>query len=553
MTNNKWQRWGQFIGLFCICLFLTVSCGGSKTQAPQTTQSGSQQGGDVGSNRITIGTTAKIRTLDPADAYDLASGMLLENMGDRLYTYADGTRQLQPHLAAALPTVSSDGLTYTIPLRSGVTFHDRTPFNAEAMAFSLKRFMENRGQPSFLLSDTISSITATAEYELTIKLKKPFAAFPALLTFFGACAVSPKHYQIGAGKFQPDTFVGTGPYKLAELGTDKIKLDVFENYWGKKPANQGIDIQRLSNPVNLYNAFRTGAVDVAYETLDPDQIRSLEQMAPQTGWQVLKNNGNFVSYWVLNVKKPPLDNQKVRQALAAIIDRNLLIERVQAGQADPLYSLIPSNFDAYKPTFKERYGDDGNTALAKQLLTEAGYNQSNPLKLEIWYPSTSPVRGLVASALKAIAEKQLGGILQLQLNSVEFTTASANLDKGVYQTFLFNWVPDFYDPDNFIYPFLSCPQGNPTTGCQSGGSQSQGSFYYNPTANQLLDQQRQELNPEKRAAMLGQIQDLIAKEVPYIPLFQNKDYAFAQKHINGVTLDPSRVFPMWNITKTKNS
>ncbi|NER36105.1 MAG: peptide ABC transporter substrate-binding protein [Oscillatoria sp. SIO1A7] len=531
----------KWISLFLISCFLALSCGGTPTAdlPPANRQS----------DRITIGTTGKVRTLDPADAYDLASGILLENMGDRLYRYQPGTDKLQPQLATELPTISSDALTYTIPLRQDVVFHDGTPFNAEAMAFSLRRFMENGGQPSFLLTKAVASVAVTSEYEITIQLKQPFAAFPKLLTFFGTCAVSPQYYGKD-GEFKPDSFAGTGPYKLAKLGTDSVKLDIFEEYWGEKPANKGVDIQRFSSAANLYNAFRTGLVDVAYDTLDPNQIRSLEELAPEKGWQAIATSGNFISYWLLNVKEPPLDNPKVRQALAAIVDRSLLIERVNSGQAEPLYSMIPTYFDAYQPVFQERYGDKGNPAKAKELLAEAGYSSANPLKLELWYPTDSPVRGLLASALKAIAQQQLDGMLELELNSVEFTTSTANRAKGVYQTFLMNWFADFFDPDNYTQPFLACSKGDPSTGCESGGSKSLGSFYYSDRANQLIDRQRKELNPEARNAIFGELQELLADEVPYIPLWQNKDYAFAQKGITGVTLNPSQLFPLAEIRNT---
>ena len=109
---------------------------------------------------------------------------MLYNLGDRLYTYAPGTTELEPQLATEMPTVSADGLTYTIPLREGVTLHDGSAFNAEVMAFSIQRFMDNGGRPAFLLSEKIETVTATGEYELTLVLKQPFAALTALLTFW---------------------------------------------------------------------------------------------------------------------------------------------------------------------------------------------------------------------------------------------------------------------------------------------------------------------------------------------------------------------------------
>ncbi|EFA68984.1 ABC transporter substrate-binding protein [Cylindrospermopsis raciborskii] len=545
MAITKFFRWlgkpVKFLSLFSLCFLLTISC--SPTQHSNTSPQNL-----YADARITIGTTAKPRTLDPADAYELASLGLIFNMSDRLYTYNPGSTEIQPQLATSLPKVSADGLTYTIPLRKDVVFHDGTPFNAKAMEFSIQRFIENKGKPSFLLSDTIDSVKATKEHELTIRLKKPFAAFPALLAFSGVCPVSPKSYQIGAGKFQPNIFVGTGPYKLQEYGADSLKFDVFEQYWGEKPANKGINVQIQSSPVNLFNAFKTGAFDVAYLSLQPDQIRSLEEGAKTGNWQAITAQGSVVSYMVLNRNQQPLDQPEVRKAIASLVNRSLLNDRVLYGQADPLYSMIPTTFNVSQPLFKNKYGD-GEFDRAKNLLTAAGFSVEKPAKIQVWYPSSSPTRSLVAQTLKSLADTKMGGILQLEIKTVEGATFFKEISKGSYPIALLDWYPDFLDPDNYVQPFLACEQGSESKGCEKGGSQTQGAFYYSQTMNKLIDQQRQEQNPEARKKIFNQIQNLVLEDVPYIPLWQNKDYVFAQKGVNNVQLDPTQNLIYKNIKK----
>jgi peptide/nickel transport system substrate-binding protein len=531
--------------LFSLCLILVVSCGTASDQPSSSTNSSNTA---ANSGRVTIGTTLKAETLDPADVYEIFPGILLYNLGDRLYTYEPGTTELVPQLATELPDVSDDGLTYTIPLREGVTFHDGTPFNAEAMAFSMQRFMENGGRPAFLLADQIESVEATGEYELTITLKQPFAAFPSLLAFSGVTPVPPSSYEVGAGQFRPDTFIGTGPYKLASFSTDAIKLDVNENYWGEQPANQGIDIQVISSSANLFNTFKTGGLDVAYQTLDPDQIRSLVSEADQGGWQVIEAGTNTINYLVLNQRSEPLDDVRVRQAIAALIDRKLIVDRVFQGQAEPLYSLLPNTFPTYKPVFETEYGD-GNADKARALLTEAGFSEANPLTLEIWHSSTSTARSLVASTLKASIEQKLPGLVNVEINTTESATIFDNLDKGTYPTVLLDWYPDYYDADTFITPFLSCDQGSVETGCEAGQTQAGGSFYYSEQANQLVKQQIAEQDETKREALFAELQALTAKDVPYIPLWQNKDYVFARQGLEGVEIQPTQQFLLWQIEK----
>jgi peptide/nickel transport system substrate-binding protein len=541
IARKQLSRFGQFFSLCLLCFVLVVGCNQAKT--PTLTVK-------ADSDRVTLGTTLKYRTLDPADSYELAGLMAIYNLGDTLYTYELGTTKLKPQLAVAMPKISQDGLTYTIPLRQGIVFHDGTPFNAKAMVFSLQRFIKNGGKPSFLLADTLEKVEATGDSEITLKLKKPFAALPALLAFPGACAVSPKAYQIGAGKFNPNQFVGTGPYQLAEVSSDSLRFDVFEKYWGEKPKNKGIDLQiYASNPANLFNAFRTGAVDVAYQSLDPKQIQTLQTETAQGKWQTIEASGAAVSYMTLNLNSEPLKKPAVRQAIAALIDRPLLNQRVLQGQGQPLYSLIPTAFSQSQPSFQKAYGD-GNLEKVKQLLTEAGYSAANPATVEIWYPSGSTTRSIVAATLKAIAEKELAGALRFEPKSVESATFFSNVGKGIYPSLLSDWYPDFLDADNYVYPFLSCTKGSPAKGCEEGGAQNQGSFYYSDRMNQLLDQQRQEQDPQKRQVLFAQIQDLLAQDVPYIPLWQSKDYAFAQKGISGVTINPSQNFPFWTIQRS---
>ena len=528
---------GYYIGLFSLCLVLAVACGGNNNQVATTSD-----------NRVAIGTTLSARTLDPADAYEIFPGILLYNLGDRLYTYAPGSTTLEPQLAAAMPTVSDDGLTYAIPLREGVTLHDGSAFNAEVMAFSIQRFMDNGGRPAFLLSEKIDTVEATGEYELTVTLKQPFAAFTALLTFWGVTPVPPDAYTIGEGQFKPEEFIGSGPYKLASFSSDVIKLDANPDYWGEVPSNDGIDIQIFTSPANLYNTFRSGGLDVAYQTLDPEQIAALEREADQGGWNVIEAGSTVVNYMSLNQKIAPFDDLNVRKAVAAMIDRNLINERAFQGQAEPLYSLIPKSFDVYEPVFETVYGD-GDYEEAKGFLEEAGITETNPLEFEIWYPTASTTRSVVANTLKEAIESNLPRLVNVQVSTAESATLWENVEKGIYPSVLANWYPDYFDPDNFVQPFLSCNEGSEETLCEKGATQGNGSFYYSAKTNDLLAKQSAELDEVVRNGFFKDLQQAMVDDVPYIPLWQNKDYVFAASGVEGVAIEPNQQFLLWQINK----
>jgi peptide/nickel transport system substrate-binding protein len=503
--------------------------------------------------RISLGTTATIRTLDPADNTSFFASNILYNTTERLYTYAPGTTELIPQLASGMPKVSKDGITYRIPIRKGVKFHDRTNFNADAMAYSLKRFMQSGGAPAYILKDAIAVVWASSPTELVIKLKRPLQFFPRLLAYTGAAAISPKVYRQRSPKdpkFYPNKVVGTGAYQLVQYDEGKsLRLDPFPDYWGENPRNQGIDIQFFSSSANLLNAFKTGNVDLAFQTLSPNQIRNLSQNATANNWKVITGKSSTILYMSLNLRQPPLDNLLVRQAIAAAMDRPLLQKRVFQGQRLPLYSLLPTTFSAYQPLFQTNYGD-GNSKLAQKLLTQAGFSEANPVKFTIWYsPNYGGNGDLVASTIKASLEKNVGKAIQVQIEKINQTTANSFIDRGVYPAFLFDWVPDIFDPDNFLDPFLTCTKAD-KLGCIQGSSHFQGSFYSNPKINQLIAQQKQEQNPIKRDRLLKQIQAIVAKDVPFIPLWQNREYLFTRSQITGAKIEPTQQLNYSSLTKS---
>ncbi|MEL6350976.1 MAG: ABC transporter substrate-binding protein [Cyanobacteria bacterium J06627_28] len=542
VARRRLLKLSQYLSVFSLCLVLAVSCGGSSTDP--AVGGPSAGAGD----RVSIGTTLSARTLDPADSYEIFPGILLYNMGDRLYTYSPGTTDLVPQLATDLPTISDDGLTYTIPLRDDVTLHDGTPFTAEVMAFSIERFITNGGRPSDLLAGKVASVSANSPTELVINLKQPFAAFSSLLTFSGVTPVSPESYAVGAGSFNPNTFIGSGPYKLASFSSDVIKLDVNEDYWGTKPTNNGIDIQVFTSAVNLYNTFTSGGLDVAYQALDPDQISKLEADAPSKDWQVIEAGSTVVNYLSLNQKIAPFDDLNVRKAVAAMMDRQLISDRAFKGQAEPLYSLIPKSFPVYEPVFEEAYGD-GNYEEAKTYLTAAGITEANPLEFEIWYPSASTPRSVAANTIKQAIEQSLPGLVNVTVSTAESATLWENVENGAYNSVLSNWYADYFDPENFVQPFLTCDEGNAEDLCSVGSTQANGSFYYSDKANTLVSQQNAEQDPAKRDGLFADLQQLMVDDVPYIPLWQTKDYVFTTSSVSNAAIEPNQQFLLWQIEK----
>ena len=543
----------RFLAWFAIALILITALWGCTNGRASTNKLGIS---DRTAERIVLGTTSKIRTLDPADANEFFISNVFYNTLESLYTYKEGSSEIVPQLATEMPKISEDGLTYTVPVRTGIKFHDRTNFNAYTMKFALDRFIESKGAPASILSDVIESISVPSETELIFKLKQPLQFFPKFLAFTGAAAISPQVYKhikdekSGKLLFLPDKLIGTGPYQVTQFVEGSyLRLDAFPDYSGRnKPKNRGVDIQFFSSNANLLNAFKTGAVDVAFQTLTPTQVKNVEANAKSNGWTIASGQGATILYMVLNSQQAPLNDVRVRQALAAAIDRPLLESRIFFNQRTPLYTLIPSAFSDSKPVFQQKYGD-GNGKLARQLLESAGYSDDKPAQISIWYsPKYGGNGDVIASTLRASIQKNVGKILQIKTERVENTVGYAFIDKGVYPAYLLDWVPDILDPDNYIKPFLECEEAEGDR-CTKGGTQFQGSFYNNKLMNELIASQRKEQDVTKRSQILQQIQEILAQDVPFIPLWQNKEYAFAQRGVNGVKIEPNQQLPYWNISK----
>ncbi|MEL6456230.1 MAG: ABC transporter substrate-binding protein, partial [Cyanobacteria bacterium J06623_5] len=277
-----------------------------------------------------------------------------------------------------------------------------------------------------------------------------------------------------------------------------------------------------------------------------------ESDAAGNDWQVIEAGTTVINYLSLNQKIEPFDDLNVRKAVAAMMDRQLISDRAFKGQAEPLYSLIPKSFAVYQPVFEAAYGD-GNYDDAKQYLTAAGITEANPLEFEIWYPSASTPRAVAANTIKQAIEQSLPGLVNVTVSTAESATLWENVENGAYTSVLSNWYADYFDPENFVQPFLTCEEGSAETLCATGSTQANGSFYYSDKANTLVVDQNAEQDAAKRDAIFDELQQLMVDDVPYIPLWQTKDYVFTTADVDNVAIEPNQQFLLWQIEKTAGS
>lgn len=481
--------------------------------------------------QLVVGFQGTIDTVDPAQATTVGALQLLSAVGDPLYAIgSDG--ELEPRLATALPLVSGDGLRAVIPLRRGVRFHDGTPFDAEAMAFSLRRFL-TIGKLSYVVGDRIRSIRVIDPHSLELELSRPYGALPQLLSSANLTPVSPKAYRRHRDRFLPDAFIGTGPYRLSFTSPQLQRLEPFAGYWGPPPRNGGLALASLTTSSGLLGALRSGQVDVLLSTsLQPDHQRALHRQA--AAGQLREGSGPAleIGYLTLLSDRPPLQDPRLRRALALTIDRPLLTARVSDGLRPPLRSLVPPSLPGAQAPWPSHDG-----AAARRLLRQAGWCGDRPLELSLTYRSNVPSDRLFALTWQEALRRDLPDCLRLTLTGMESTTAYRQLGDGAFQLILLDWIGDFPDADNYLMPLLACERAEGDR-CLKGASASSGSFWAAPGLQQQLARTEMLTGPE-RLPVLRQVQERVAAASPYIPVWSVQPRAWARPGVSQPRFDGS--------------
>ena len=496
------------------------------------------------SDRITIASAGKIKSLDPAQANTFHTLQLISALGDTLYKVNDNG-ELIPSLAKGKPIISSNGLMLSIPLREGVLFHDGTQFNAEAMVFSIKRFM-NIGTLNYVIGGRISSVEAAEPYLLKIRLNRPSTSITGLLTSINLTPLSPKAYANHKKKFLNQSFIGTGPYKLTNFTSQQQRLEPFQSYWNQPPKNSGIDFINLSNSIALYGAMRSKEIDVLLSnSIDEDQIRSLNKMARKGLLREGVGSAMEIGYITFRSNVSPLNKKIVRKALLYSLDREQISERVSYGLREPLRSIIPPSLKYKKSSPWPTYDSD----IAKKLMKKAGYCNNKILTIPLTFRSNVPADKLLALTWKAQVDRDLSSCLRLKLNGVESTTVYRQLGEGAFQSVILDWRGAYPDPEAYLAPLLSCNKIHGSV-CEAGEAAMSGSFWTTPELESSLKLSDRLFGIERKKK-LHAIEESAADGASYLPVWLVKPRAWAQNHLSTPEFDGNGQLLLDRIMKIK--
>lgn len=504
--------------------------------------------GTGATSSVTVGTTDSITSLDPGNAYEYLSINVLQNTMGQLLHYRSDSADLVPDLAAAMPTVSADGLTYTFRLKAGLTYADGSPLRARDFLWALERNSGRvggeEGGPAFLIYDSpgvdVANSSAPNDTTLIVKLRQPGVFFNNLLVFpnFGPLPrqqYSKERWREPTGPTD-NLPVSSGPYQVVEYRQSEfLRLERNPAYKGAHPAKSDeIIVKFFSTSASLKAAVERREVDVAYRTFSPGEWTDLKQR----GGDLLTKEApspspmRYLAFHVPTIKEP-----QVRKAFAHLVDREELNRVVFQNTYSPAHSIVPKGMVGQKDSFLEQYGARPDIARAKALLQTAGYSAANKLRIDLWFNSDGhygDTEDELATLLKAQLERS--GSMEVRLQSKPWVAYRQDLRQGLLPVFLIGWFPDYMDTDNYLSPFLT-----------PGGARSFGTYYASPAADALIDAEQGDSNPTTRVATLEQLQDLAAEDAPYIPLVTGTAQVAYQQGVRGVILSPSQVFPYWTL------
>lgn len=526
--------------------------------------------------------TVSLRSLEAAKVADVASSDITGHIYETLYNYKYGGApdELIPQVAADFPSVSDDGLTYTIPIRRGIRFYDPQKtiwpdgvgpeITAHDVVFSWKRFADfNVAAPGYssLLQDNIvglddfrsytekagernvdydrevSGLKAIDDRTLQVTLTRPIPNFTQLIAGVPAAVISRDVIaKIGTMRERP---IGSGPYALIEYKNEqRIILERNPIYRGRPdvdgeggkrlspeerlPKIERILLEYAAEPLPAWHWFlkqRYDQMTIPKETFDA-AITKGKELSPDLaarGIKLHKRDDAGLWYIQFNMTDPVIGkNPALRQAMSLAIDREKYIRVYRNGRGKPATSILPPDSPQYDPSYSSKWTKlDLDAARAKLKEAEAINGGPIPvLKLEM---------GATDTERRQVAEfftqqwAQIG--LRIEPSYNTYARFLDKMDSKTYQITYTGWSPDYPDAKTYLRLFdstLAQPPGSNTFG------------YSNPTYQSILERSLTMKRSPERDVLYKQCRDILDDELPAIPIFYTTTYTLQYDWVGNV-------------------
>lgn len=478
---------------------------------------------------LTMARAQDAKSMNNILTFDNTSIFIFEQIMQPLFTVtADGT-STKPLLAKGY-TVSSDKLTYTITLKSGIKFSDGTPMTSKDVKFSIDQDTAHAKTGWGFINSAIKSVEAPNTDTVLIHLKHAWAPLIADLALFSN-AVVPNNY---GGKTMKEFYkapVGTGPFKWGEWKHGQyLKLVANTNYWKKgEPYLDSVTFSVVPDSNTRKLQVQGGQADID-EYPDWSTFKSLSSASNLTAKTF---PSTYVENIQLNEKEKPFQDVHVRRAISAMVDRKAILKAVLFGHGTVANSLLMPGVPFYQ---KSTPGIMKNDALAKKEM--AASSVPNGFDTTLLTASGNPTDLSIAQVVQTDLKPYN---INVKIQQLDPTAAHNASETDKYDMTLSAWTMDIPDPDEWVNFAI-----NP-----DAGSHSDYTWYSNSKVTKLNSQAEQEIDKSKRAKLYDQIQDITAKDAPLVSLYY-APYAYAiSKNVHNFNVTPLGNYPLAKVWKSK--
>ena len=462
----------------------------------------------------------------------LQMGMVTSKVMEGLL-YLDNELKPQPLLAQAWD-ISPDGLTYTFKLRPNVKWHDGQPFTSADVSYTILEVLKKvhpRGRSAFA---KVTAVETPDPLTAVIKLSQPA---PPMLTALASSYESPmvpKHLFAGTDPSANPYIskpVGTGPFVFKEWKKgDYILLEKNADYWqAGKPSLQRIVFRIISDASARAASFETGEGHIG--GLSPVPLTDMPRIAKNPALSIETSGYAYMSPYMLmevNLRKPPLNDVRVRQAIAHAIDRARMTQVVWLGYGQPAVSPIPSQVTTFHSTDLPKY--EFNIDKAKKLLDDAGLK-----------PGANGIRFKITHDFIPFGSEyqRTGEFIKQQLNRVGIDVELRSQDlpsffRRAYTEYDFDTTSLYYGA--FADPTQGVQRLYWSKAIQKGVVFTNNTGYNSPEMDRLLEGAQGENDPVKRKALYLDMQRLAMTDLPVIPLMETRFLTISSSKLKNHTV-----------------
>jgi peptide/nickel transport system substrate-binding protein len=475
---------------------------------------------------LSIGLAEEPDALDPTIARTFVGRIVFQAMCEKLYDL-DSHLNIVPQLAAALPQVSKDKLTYTIKLRKGIKFNDGTAFNAAAVKTTIDRYLTFKGSVRASEISPIKSVDAPNATTAVLHLSAPYSPLTAQLADRAGMILSPKALASGGSFAQNPVCVGPFSFKDRVAG-DHITLVKSPFYYNKSKVHLASIVYRImTDPSSRTQALRAGDIQVEdriqstdVPTLQKDKSVTVSK-AVTIGYQGLtlnlgNKNGLLKPYSTVGTDLAR--SQFLRTAFDVALDRTTINKVVFGGLNQPDCFPIAPVSPWYKPSTKGLQCNlHSNVELAKKLVKASGVSSPS---VNLMLGGTDPVTARLGQVIQSM-EAAVG--IKVSVTPTQFTTALNRADAGTFDAFAIGWSGRV-DPDGNIYGFVS------TKGTLND------SGFTNAKLDYILNGARKSLTTKSRNTLYRAAMQIIHTQRPLIYLYHPVNYYGITKKVTGVQI-----------------